>query len=571
MVEVFKSYYPFKSRWLSSSVTAILLILVKTSIMTADEIEFLSIEDGVYDNELRQSLFIARNVLGYESPLMSAVLKLIRWDLVLAQPVDFFEVKEMEILSILPREGLIVNKELMARCLDIHMFGLEKKDAQNMKVTVESYLDVFSATGEKRFFLRALEIGRPMKGLFKSRTEEFYESGNRMIRDYPHPFWQDRILKVLNSFCTLERVRGGFEQFFYDQFRNFMENENFDNARKTLMCQQTLKILTEEVYKISCSEVYLAEGDSYLAKDPAGVYIGLADIYEKGYRKLHSVAGCEDLRKSLVRKLENQQQARNKILAAVGVNIFPKIDYEKLKLKWAFLGVTDFEKAFQALLNLPVISTKEVFKQTEQEKMEGHHFNEMTNSVALSNRGASVGFLTGEQAIGHRIRMRLREQLLADIQALKYVMDLNGIRDVESIARLMPESSPFLPEERNRIFFKGLYAGFQHDFQTAAYILVPQFEYIFKHLARNNEITIVRYHDKQQFDNTMGGCLEKILPVLTEDTFLELQSFLTDTNQSNFRNELLHGIIEPGMSQHLGKYVWWLALKMVFRPMELLA
>ncbi len=66
----------------------------------------------------------------------------------------------------------------------------------------------------------------------------------------------------------------------------------------------------------------------------------------------------------------------------------------------------------------------------------------------------------------------------------------------------------------------------------------------------------------------MGGCLGKIGPILAEDIFLELQDFLTETNGMNFRNNLLHGMTDPGMVDHYGKYVWWLVLKMVFRPEE---
>ena len=540
--------------------------------MNQEEINILKVDDGLYGNRLRQNLFLSRNLFDYESNLIKAVAKLIRWDFILEDHKTFFkeEEKDQEVLLLSPPPEIIVNKELLARWLDFGMCFIEINNPQQLKVVTNAYLDVYSATGEKKYFLRALQFGRAVKGMFKARIEEFNRIGTGYIQRDIHPFWQDKILAVLISFCGLKRCKEDFTTFFMDQEANLAEKGDFSGARKTLDCQKTLQILKTDEVKIKCAELYMAEGDSWLEKNAATHYVGVADIYLKGFRKLHSVGNCEDLRKELLNRIEVQQVANNKILGSFGVNLLPEIDFEKLRLGWALLGVSDFNTAFYALLDFKMISAKEVNKLIEEEKAQGYYFNEMMDSVSLSSRGTQVGFLSGGDAIGQRIRMRLREFLLANIQALKLVMDVDGYKDADFIAGLMPQSSPFIEDERCRIFFKGLYAGFEHDFETAAYILTPQFEYAFKYLAINNDIQIVRYQDKQQFDNTMGGCLEKIRPLLSEDTFLELQSFLTDTNQLNFRNNLLHGISRPGMVKHFGKYVWWLALKMVFRPQELL-
>jgi hypothetical protein len=536
--------------------------------MTAEEKEFISLEDGVYDNELRQTLYFRKNILGYETPLISAVLKLARWDFILQNHIDFFNEEEGLILSELPDLAFLANKELLARWLDYVMLLEEKSKPLQQKIATLAYLDVFSSTGEKEYFLRSLEIGKPVKKMFKHRFEEFYETGSMFIRRDKYPFWQNRFLSVMISFSSIEKCQADFRQLFLDQIREFQTSNSFDNIRKTLKCLHTIKLLSPEAYKIRRAESYKAEGDYWVTEIPNGYNPHIADFYVSAFRELHSVRGCEDLRDAIAKKIDEQQLIKSKIIGNFGVNLFPTIDFHKLQMLLTLRGIADFESAFNALLDLPVISNQEVKDLAIEIKTQSYYHKELTDSVALSGRGADVGFLSGDAAIEHTIRMQLRERRLADIQALKFIMDLDGLKDREFIAGLMPDASPFLPIDRLRIFFSGIYEGFSHNFEAASYILVPQIENAFKHIARTNQVVVTRYQDKEQFDNTMGGCLSKIKPILTEDIFLELQDFLTETSGQNFRNNLLHGITDPGLVKHYGKYVWWLVLKMVFRPNE---
>jgi hypothetical protein len=536
--------------------------------MTADEIEFISLEDGVYDNDLRQTLNFKKNILDYETPLIAAVITLAVWDVILQDHTQFFSDDEKQILSGLPDLDLLTNKELLARWLDYVIRQSDRPNTLHIKIASQAYLDVYSSTGEKEYFIRALEVGRPVKKMFKDRFEEFYQTGSMYIQRDRFPFWQNRFLSVLISISSLERCQADFEQLLLDQIQEFKYSKFFGNERKSIECLKTLNLLTSEQYKIRRAESYQAEGDHWVAKIPEGYNPNIADFYVQAFRELHSVRGCEDLRDSLAKKIDAQQLIKSEIIGKAGVNLLPKIDFRKLQVQLTLRGITDFDSAFNQLLELPIISCQQVKQQVTEIKDKSYYHQEMMDSVSLSGRGANVGFQKGDAAIEHTVRMQFRERHLADIQALKYVMDLDGSKDREFIARLMPENSPFLPPDRCQMFFNGIYAGFSHNFETAAYLLVPQIENSFKHIARTNEVLITRYQDKEQFDNTMGGCLSKIKPLITQDIFVELQDFLTETSGQNFRNNLLHGITAPGMAKHYGKYVWWLVLKMVFRPGE---
>lgn len=86
--------------------------------MTTEEKEFINIEDGLYDNLLRQALYVKKHLLGYETPVISSVLKLARWDFILEDPKELFSDEERTVLSELPDLTLLINKELLARWLD---------------------------------------------------------------------------------------------------------------------------------------------------------------------------------------------------------------------------------------------------------------------------------------------------------------------------------------------------------------------------------------------------------------------------------------------------------------------
>ncbi len=421
--------------------------------MSPEEKEFISIEDGYYDNLLRQTLYLRKNLLGYETPLIKAVLKLARWDFILQKPGDFFIDEERQVLSELPDLNLLVNKELLGRWLDYAMFQEEKPNVFHQKTATIAYLDVFSSTGEKEYFLRALEVGRPVKKMFMDRFEEFYETGSLYIRRDKYPFWQNKLLSVMISVSSIKRCQNDFQELLLNQKQEFEAADSFNNTRKTLECLKTLKLLSPEAYKIQRAESYEAEGDHWVTKIRDGYNPNIADFYVKAFRELHSVRGCENLRDAIAKKIDQQQLLKNDVIGKFGVDLIPKTDFGKLQILLNLKGIVDFDSAFKELLNLPVISNKEVMEKVAEIKDQSYYVREFTDSVFLSGRGADVGFLSGDNAIEHMVRMQLREQCLANIQALKFVMDLDGAKDQEAIALLMPEFSPFMPPNRARVFF----------------------------------------------------------------------------------------------------------------------
>ena len=136
--------------------------------------------------------------------------------------------------------------------------------------------------------------------------------------------------------------------------------------------------------------------------------------------------------------------------------------------------------------------------------------------------------------------------------------------DFVNIAR----QSPIVPIEREQLFGKALFAGFDRDFVTALHILVPQIEHM------------VRYHLKQagvQTTNLDGNGIENEtglrslmeLPqtekIFGEDLCFEIKALFCDPFGPNLRNALAHGLLDDTACYSSGAiYAWWFGLKLVF-------
>lgn len=72
-----------------------------------------------------------------------------------------------------------------------------------------------------------------------------------------------------------------------------------------------------------------------------------------------------------------------------------------------------------------------------------------------------------------------------------------------------------------------------------------------------------------QRENMLGGPLKKMAGIVDDGLLAEVEKFLLDSSNVNFRNELLHGITCQKLIEHYGYYVWWLSLKLIYQTQEL--
>ncbi|MBZ4042284.1 DUF4209 domain-containing protein [Flavobacterium hibisci] len=151
-------------------------------------------------------------------------------------------------------------------------------------------------------------------------------------------------------------------------------------------------------------------------------------------------------------------------------------------------------------------------------------------------------------------------------------MDCDKFIEKDIVMKLLFDSnSRFVPENRIYMFMEGIYAGFCNNYILAAHILIPQIENSFKFVLEQNDKFTTRYAEDKQSDNTLGAFLNSdkgegmLKDICSQNLFEELSDFLINSKSTNFRNELCHGLMEPFLIEHYGKYLWWLSLKMIIQ------
>lgn len=130
------------------------------------------------------------------------------------------------------------------------------------------------------------------------------------------------------------------------------------------------------------------------------------------------------------------------------------------------------------------------------------------------------------------------------------------------------KNNPFVPKGRERIFAKGLYHGLNGEYLLSSHLLIPQIENSFRFLLEGaniptSKIAIKQPQTEHSFEKTITH--PKMREMFPDDlifTFLSLLSNV-DSNGTNLRNELCHGLLEANQFINpFHAYAWGLILRM---------
>lgn len=128
--------------------------------------------------------------------------------------------------------------------------------------------------------------------------------------------------------------------------------------------------------------------------------------------------------------------------------------------------------------------------------------------------------------------------------------------------------SPIVPSGREHLVGKGLFAGYEGDFATAVYLLVPQIEHMVRCGFRAADIkTTTLDQNGIETENGLGSLmgLPEASRIFGEDLTFEFRALFTDPVGPNLRNRLAHGLLgDEDCRSAYAVYAWWFGLKLVF-------
>jgi hypothetical protein len=130
------------------------------------------------------------------------------------------------------------------------------------------------------------------------------------------------------------------------------------------------------------------------------------------------------------------------------------------------------------------------------------------------------------------------------------------------------ENNPFIPDDRQGIYSRGLLAALQGDLVIAAHLLIPQLENSLRHiLKRQGFISSHLTSDSIQDEYTLNKVLElsELGQLLHQDVIFTLRSLLCERKGANIRNELCHGLLNHDqLCTGQIRYLSWLTLHLCF-------
>ncbi len=131
-----------------------------------------------------------------------------------------------------------------------------------------------------------------------------------------------------------------------------------------------------------------------------------------------------------------------------------------------------------------------------------------------------------------------------------------------------------IPLGREQLWAKGLFWGFEYEYNISLHLLIPQIEHFVRILMKSRDIRTTTLNSMGiETENGLSTLLEKqaeLKTLLGENLLFEFQALLADPVGPNLRNEVAHGLWEAdGSLDNYSVYFWWLCLRLVMNSIHL--
>lgn len=128
--------------------------------------------------------------------------------------------------------------------------------------------------------------------------------------------------------------------------------------------------------------------------------------------------------------------------------------------------------------------------------------------------------------------------------------------------------SPIVPQGREKLFGKALFAGYECDFTSSLHLLVPQIEHMVRYHLKQAGVKTTTL-DKGGIENEIGLSslmdIPEVQQLFDEDLVFELKALFCDPLGPNLRNEVAHGLLDGiGSQSAYAIYAWWFTFRLLF-------
>lgn len=128
-------------------------------------------------------------------------------------------------------------------------------------------------------------------------------------------------------------------------------------------------------------------------------------------------------------------------------------------------------------------------------------------------------------------------------------------------------SSALVPSGRERMFVKGLFCGYDYDFESAMYILAPQVEHLVRVFLKMRGVNTIVVREGVEDEMSLNALVEteEIKHFFGEKIVFNIRMLFCEPLGANIRNDVAHGLADSEDGNSLCfAYAWWFILHLLY-------
>lgn len=363
--------------------------------------------------------------------------------------------------------------------------------------------------------------------------------------------------------------------------------QDWDVARTYWGCKAEWHRLAKEREQhrddcVKAAETYVGEAESALQR-PTPSPGACAGLLLRAVEALRKIPGTKERVGELHQRIVKEQEL---IVATETTTLEVSTDISEVV--HSTMAAFRSKPLEQVLLELAMIGAPPAIsslRAAAEESMRTDIFSQIVPSVYITEKGKRLAekpsAMDGDE---HSQAQCLKAEMMRQIKWQRGMMVSSRIRpalhvinsehfvrleDLEAIVR----DNPFVPNGREPIFMRGLFAGLSGDFLLAAHLLVPQIENSIRHLlyhCAGEPRTSKLKSNLTQPERDLNELLyhDDVKRIVDEDLLFDLQSLMVEPGfGANLRNQIAHGLMDTEQFYaDEAVYAWWLIWRICCMP-----
>lgn len=469
------------------------------------------------------------------------------------------------------------NLEVSTRFNDVMLRFAHGKDKLDLRRKVsDGYLKLYGETGTVLYFVRSIEL-RIVKTFY---DDKFMESLRRVvIQSFTHPSWMTNILNTVKM-----NIENGLENPYikdilaaYTSKAPFMEVYWQDQYYDML---HGIGAIDDDNYHYQKAMAWEACADKEVANRKENTFnMATHQNYQKAFNEIVLIKNKYPQEFTRIRdKYNDAKKEFVEILSLYGVKIkysIPKDIENYIRQQMATLNLNNAIEAIFAFGGIPYYPTwtryvnelKDKFKKKADviEKC-------FPQSQTLNNEGNTTGVSDFEHNISLQAHRFVRCALMYHIHSLFLrVGEFHFDFSEELFFEILKYKKPnFIEEERVQLWAKAYNLYFNGDIIESCHLLMPQFEHALHNLLEQIVDDITMLDNDIQKEPTFVGILKGLEPYCNPTLHDELYMFFVDGNDVNYRNVILHGLMDVMEMLKHGAYLFYVANILYMRGKDFL-